>query len=51
MLQIGLKAVNQPKGTKNESNSQQTDYLSDKQNAVNQPKGTKNESNSQRTRL
>ena len=41
------KAVNQPKGTKNESNSQPygNPYLI--HGAVNQPKGTKNESNSQ----
>ena len=46
-----LKAVNQPKGTKNESNSQ-LNYLDDvAAAAVNQPKGTKNESNSQHTYL
>ena len=41
-------AVNQPKGTKNESNSQLTNAKTNEANAVNQPKGTKNESNSQR---
>ena len=41
-------AVNQPKGTKNESNSQPTrDSHGTRPTAVNQPKGTKNESNSQ----
>ena len=42
-----MTAVNQPKGTKNESNSQQGDRWDDPEVAVNQPKGTKNESNSQ----
>ena len=40
-------AVNQPKGTKNESNSQLSQTLPLFHKAVNQPKGTKNESNSQ----
>ena len=40
-------AVNQPKGTKNESNSQLFRKKSVIALAVNQPKGTKNESNSQ----
>ena len=40
-------AVNQPKGTKNESNSQHNEVLAGMIIAVNQPKGTKNESNSQ----
>ena len=43
-----LIAVNQPKGTKNESNSQRISALIICLGAVNQPKGTKNESNSQR---
>ena len=43
------RAVNQPKGTKNESNSQQIFYNFRIWSAVNQPKGTKNESNSQRS--
>ena len=42
-----LKAVNQPKGTKNESNSQPIGLNFNPKKAVNQPKGTKNESNSQ----
>ena len=41
------RAVNQPKGTKNESNSQRLLLEALKWIAVNQPKGTKNESNSQ----
>ena len=41
-------AVNQPKGTKNESNSQLIKTSLTEAEAVNQPKGTKNESNSQR---
>ena len=40
-------AVNQPKGTKNESNSQRIQQRLLRRCAVNQPKGTKNESNSQ----
>ncbi len=40
-------AVNQPKGTKNESNSQRSGSQNLDRMAVNQPKGTKNESNSQ----
>ena len=42
-----MKAVNQPKGTKNESNSQHRVFGYTQRFAVNQPKGTKNESNSQ----
>ena len=42
-----MSAVNQPKGTKNESNSQHIDTVQRYKSAVNQPKGTKNESNSQ----
>ena len=42
-----LLAVNQPKGTKNESNSQRGLTVIRRATAVNQPKGTKNESNSQ----
>ena len=41
------QAVNQPKGTKNESNSQLSAQFGTIGRAVNQPKGTKNESNSQ----
>ena len=44
---ILVKAVNQPKGTKNESNSQLERERRIFGAAVNQPKGTKNESNSQ----
>ena len=40
-------AVNHPKGTKNESNSQLTVVEPHRGVAVNHPKGTKNESNSQ----
>ena len=48
---IKAEAVNQPKGTKNESNSQLNSRAVGLQQAVNQPKGTKNESNSQRFSL
>ena len=44
-------AVNQPKGTKNESNSQPFTRVKILVCAVNQPKGTKNESNSQRSTI
>ncbi len=40
-------AVNHPKGTKNESNSQLQKPVNGGDIAVNHPKGTKNESNSQ----
>ena len=46
-LIVAVRAVNQPKGTKNESNSQHGGLFCGEQIAVNQPKGTKNESNSQ----
>ena len=42
-----MLAVNSPKGTKNESNSQHKDIFVIYESAVNSPKGTKNESNSQ----
>ena len=44
---MAQNAVNQPKGTKNESNSQPMSVVAATVIAVNQPKGTKNESNSQ----
>ena len=42
-----MLAVNHPKGTKNESNSQHETVDAEIVKAVNHPKGTKNESNSQ----
>ena len=47
MREIGAVAVNHPKGTKNESNSQPIRMKKSYFSAVNHPKGTKNESNSQ----
>ena len=47
MILALFHAVNHPKGTKNESNSQPSRVVLDTGEAVNHPKGTKNESNSQ----